>query len=59
MNADNTAVLQAKVHLENGCGNGSFFIPTTINSGSYILRAYTSWMKNFDENYFFAETYKL
>src|SRR6476646_4756948 len=39
LNAENRAVLQTKVALENGFGNGSIFLPATINSGNYQVRA--------------------
>ncbi len=48
-------VLQAKISLENAHGNGSFFVPLSIRSGNYRLRAYTSWMKNFSADYFFEK----
>ncbi len=49
-----TPVMQAKIALkEAGSGNGSVYIPISINSGNYKLRAYTNWMKNFNaDNYF-------
>lgn len=49
-------VLQTKVSLADGKGNGSLFIPATLNSGNYIIRAYTSWMKNFSADYFFHKS---
>ncbi len=49
-------VLQTKVALADGKGNGSLFIPATLNSGNYIVRAYTSWMKNFSADYFFHKS---
>ncbi|HEY6976859.1 MAG TPA: hypothetical protein VH396_11265 [Chitinophagaceae bacterium] len=55
LDAANKPVLQAKIALKQGNGNGSLFIPFTINSGKYKLRAYTNWMKNFDVNYFFEK----
>jgi hypothetical protein len=51
----NTPVLQAKIQLQNGTGNGSFFIPASLSSGNYRLRAYTNWMKNFSPDYFFEK----
>ncbi|MCA8829953.1 hypothetical protein [Hymenobacter pini] len=46
-------VLQAKVALQNAAGKGSFVLPASLLSGSYTVRAYTSWMKNFaPEQYF-------
>lgn len=49
----NKAVLQAKIPLQAGFGDGSFLIPATIETGRYTLRLYTRWMQNFaPEDYF-------
>ncbi|HEX4375038.1 MAG TPA: hypothetical protein VHZ50_17160, partial [Puia sp.] len=52
---DQKPVLQGKISLRGGLGDGSFYLPFSINSGNYILRAYTSWMKNFSPDYFFEK----
>ncbi|GLU44025.1 hypothetical protein [Allomuricauda sp. NBRC 101325] len=39
-------VLEQKIRLTNGKGQGDFFINTDIPSGNYKLLAYTQWMKN-------------
>jgi hypothetical protein len=46
-------VLQAKVSIEKGTGNGSLYLPVSLTSGNYQLRAYTNWMKNFSPDFFF------
>jgi hypothetical protein len=46
-------VLQAKIALKNGSGNGSIYLPVSVSSGNYQLRAYTNWMKNFSPDYYF------
>ena len=46
-------VLQAKIELTEGTGNGSLMLPFSLNSGVYVLRAYTNWMKNFSAELFF------
>ncbi|MEO6329505.1 MAG: hypothetical protein ABIO55_11250 [Ginsengibacter sp.] len=51
----NKPLLQAKIALHNSEGDGSFYLPFTLNSGNYKLRAYTRWMKNFDPGYFFEK----
>jgi hypothetical protein len=52
----NTPVLQGKIGLEKGIGNGSFIIPVNIATGTYTFRCYTNWMKNFSvENFFEKE----
>ena len=55
LNEKNESVLQATIALEPGQGNGSFYLPTTLATGNYSIRAYTRWMKNFDEEYFFEK----
>jgi len=55
LDKDNKPVMQAKVPLAKGKGNGSFFLPVSINSGNYKLRAYTNWMKNFSAAYYFEK----
>ncbi|HLY70935.1 MAG TPA: hypothetical protein VKR53_14480, partial [Puia sp.] len=52
---DQKPVLQAKISLKGGLGDGSFYLPFSINSGNYILRAYTNWMKNYSPDYFFEK----
>jgi hypothetical protein len=48
-----TPMVQTKVKLQKGGGNGSLFIPATMNTGNYTVRAYTNWMKNSSPDYFF------
>lgn len=53
LDAKNHPVLQGKIALKNAVGQGSFVVPASVASGSYTVRAYTSWMKNFaPETYF-------
>jgi len=49
------SVLQGKIALDSGMGNGSLYIPLSFNTGIYKLRAYTNWMKNFDAGYYFEK----
>ena len=49
------AVLQTKIAMNGGTGNGSWFIPLTVSTGNYTLRAYTSWMKNFGADYYYSK----
>jgi len=46
-------VLQCKIALKDGAGNGSIYLPVALNSGAYQIRAYTNWMKNFDADFYF------
>jgi len=52
---DQTAVLQTKIDLKDGLGNGSLFIPATLSSGNYKIRAYTNWMKNSSPDFYFYQ----
>jgi hypothetical protein len=51
----NKPVLQSKLALSKGDGDGSLFLPVTLNSGNYKFRAYTNWMKNSGPRYFFEK----
>jgi hypothetical protein len=51
----NNPVLQAKIKLTQGGGNGSFYIPVSLQNGNYKLRAYTAWMKNFSPELYFEK----
>src|ERR1700733_10060787 len=53
-NSQNT-VIQAKVAIKNGIGDGSLYIPVTVSNGNYKFRAYTNWMKNFSPEYYFEK----
>ena len=55
LDKNNRAVLQAKIALDSGVGAGSLYLPATIVSGNYRLRAYTNWMKNYSAEYFFEK----
>jgi len=47
------AIKQIRIKLIEGFGNGQIFVSPDIQSGSYLLRAYTNWMKNFDPEFVF------
>jgi len=55
LDRNNQPVLQAKIPLEKSSGDGSFFLPATLLTGNYTMRAYTNWMKNFGADYFFEK----
>jgi hypothetical protein len=55
LNAEKQPILQAKIALKTGMGDGSFYIPVNTPSGNYILRTYTNWMKNFPADYYFEK----
>jgi hypothetical protein len=55
LDARQNAVLQTKIAMKDGTGNGSFYIPVNLATGNFVLRAYTSWMKNFGADYYFSK----
>ncbi len=46
VNEQKEYVLEQKIRLVKGTGQGDFFINTDVPSGNYKLLAYTQWMKN-------------
>lgn len=46
VNSNKRVVLQQKVQLHAGEGQGDIFIPGNLSSGVYKLIGYTKWMKN-------------
>lgn len=55
LDATNTPAAQVKIGMQDGKGNGSIYLPVTIQSGHYKIRAYTNWMKNMGADYFFEK----
>ncbi|PTQ99515.1 hypothetical protein C8P68_102339 [Mucilaginibacter yixingensis] len=43
------------IRLDGGTGKGDFELNDTIPAGTYQLRAYTNWMRNFGDNFFFEK----
>jgi hypothetical protein len=43
----NKPVVQRRISIDNGSGQGQIELPDTLTTGTYTIRAYTSWMKNF------------
>lgn len=56
LDKDNKPILQAKAGLSKGYGDGSVYLPLALRSGTYKLRAYTNWMKNYGVDWFFEKT---
>ena len=52
---DGVLVGQKIIALEQGRGSGDFKIPNFGKPGTYQLKAYTAWMQNFGEDYFFTQ----
>ncbi len=47
LNWENKPVIRKQIGVEGGFGKGVALLPDSLSSGSYTIRAYTNWMKNF------------
>lgn len=53
-------IIKNKLVLVNeGVANGSFFVDSLFTSGNYVFKAYTNWMKNFNEQNFYMQSVKV
>jgi hypothetical protein len=43
------------VRIDQGFSHGQIPLPDTLDEGLYQLRAYTNWMRNFPQHYFFKK----
>lgn len=48
------SVIKHKLNLNQGLGQGDFFIPTSLKSGNYKIVGYTKWMRNGGSNNYFS-----
>ena len=47
LNPENRPIVQKRILLDGGFGPGQIILPDTLSTGTYTIRAYTNWMKNF------------
>ena len=52
---DEEIVEQKLVKISNGTGSGFFDLHEHYSAGSYLVRAYTAWNKNFGSDFIFSE----
>lgn len=52
---DGLLLEQKIVRLETGRGQGDFQLPEFGKPGTYRIKAYSAWMRNFGEEYFFTK----
>ncbi|WP_416867404.1 MAG: hypothetical protein ACMVP2_08570 [Imperialibacter sp.] len=55
VNKTGDVVVDEKVSLEAGVGEGYIDVPADFVKGAYIVRAYTGWMRNFGPEHFFRD----
>jgi TonB-dependent SusC/RagA subfamily outer membrane receptor len=56
---DGLFLTQKMIQIEKGRGAGDFKIPNFGKTGMYQIKAYTSWMKNFGEEFFFSQHFQV
>jgi TonB-dependent SusC/RagA subfamily outer membrane receptor len=54
-----TRVEIKRFQMFQGFGIGDFHLSDTLPEGLYQIRAYTSWMKNFDPGFFFVKNFPI
>lgn len=59
INEAKEVVIQIKQAVRGGSAAGSIVLPDTLSAGNYVLRAYTNWMRNFSDEYFFYRIVKI
>ncbi len=55
INVHNEIIVSKTHKIEGGLSAGAITFPTNAPEGYYMLRAYTNWMRNFDDRLFFSE----
>jgi len=53
VNSFGQSFMRRILKIEDGYAHGDFTVFDTMQSGLYEIRAYTSWMRNFGDEYFF------
>jgi hypothetical protein len=57
INEKDQPVRMLKLPVDSGTVAGNFILDEDIKQGSYTIRAYSQWMRNAGENYFFYKTF--
>ena len=52
---DARVVSQRVLQVRNGTAQGDFLLADSLQTGTYRVRAYTNWMRNFDPDFFFTK----
>jgi hypothetical protein len=59
INDQNQRVKTLKLQTAMGTVAGNFILDDSVKAGSYNIRAYTQWMRNAGEDYFFNKTFTI
>jgi len=52
---DERIIEKKLIKIDNGIGDGFFDLNQSFQEGLYMIRAYTEWDKNYDDDFFFKE----
>ncbi|NOQ91455.1 MAG: TonB-dependent receptor plug domain-containing protein, partial [Flavobacteriaceae bacterium] len=55
INPNNEIIDTRSITINKGGGNGEFRLSNNLISGQYYIRAYTNFMRNYDNKYFFKK----
>lgn len=53
VNTENLGIVALRYSLTEGTASGTVAFPDSLKAGTYILRAYTNWMRNFEQDLFY------
>jgi hypothetical protein len=59
LDSKHNLVVQRTLPITNQTAIGDFSISDSLRSGNYELRCYTTWLRNFGEDYFFHKTLQI
>lgn len=54
-----TIFARKMLYAAGGLTFGDFTLPDTLKEGNYVIRAYTNYMKNFGEDFFFTKEFSV
>lgn len=57
--SEGTVIKQKLLKVQNGITSNVFDIDSSLSSGVFTFKAYTNWMRNFDETNHFQQTFKV
>ncbi len=56
---DGEIISRRNLEITESGAAGDFSLSDTLPVGNYTVRAYTNWMRNFDEDYFFQKSFPI
>lgn len=57
---ENQKVIDNRIlRIENGGAAGDFLLPDSLSIGTYHVRAYTNWMRNYDDGFYFRKSFRV